>query len=89
MQASLARPVSATRGALLPLLVVAAVFGLGWGAAFGAGVVYGRMSGNAPATASRGTTGTGSAAGTSAPADPGHFGPATGPARGGPAGGGH
>ena len=65
-------------------LAVAAVFGLGWGAAFGAGVLYVRLSGNAPATASRGGAGTRSAAGTPVPAaEPGHIAPATGPVRGG------
>ena len=86
MQASLARPAAARRRVALPLLV-AAVFGLGWGAAFGAGVLYVRVTGKAPATASRGGAGTGSTAGTPAPAaEPGHVGPATGPARGGAGG---
>lgn len=83
MQASLARP-AAERRRVAPPLLVAAVFGLGWGAAFGAGVLYVRVSGSAPGTTARGGTGTRNAAGTPAPsAEPGHLGPATGPVRGG------
>lgn len=82
MQATLARPLAARRRVVMPVLAVTAVFGLGWGAAFGAGVLYGRTSANAPTqtgATSTGGTGTGSAPVAPvapAPVDAGHAGPA-------------
>lgn len=83
MQAVLTRPRIATRSALGRAALVVALLGLGWGAAFGAGVLYGRMSGvtPAPAASSAVTAGNTGAAVPAAPVRP------AAPAGGGDGGG--